>query len=467
MMQTSVLKTVLQQWPPQYDKSYLPEDKEKYWYKEIETASKEELNDIILFKIKNVVHYAYEHSPFYQRKWNKIGLHPSDINSLKDFEQIPITTKAEVREDLEEHPPFGSNVCVPYTEVHRIHGTSGTTGKPTVFSFGKDDWERIAHQHARIMWSFGMRPSDLVFIASPLSLYIGSWGALIGAERLGAKTFPFGAGQTGQTEKAVSWLKEVKPTVFYGTPSYALYLAEKAKEQGVDPKAFGFRIMFFSGEPGAGVPSTKRKIEETFGAICIDSGTMAEATPWMSSTECEHRTGVHLWLDVVYTEVVDKDTKLRVPYGGEGVPVYTPLERTSQPVIRYWSGDLTTWTDEPCPCGRVYPRLPKGIYGRIDDMITVRGVNVYASMVENVIRRIEGLGEEFRLVVSRESVMDEVTIQCETLGSKANEELISQIGRELKRETGVTFKTELLPAGTLERTQFKAKRVVDQRDFRS
>ncbi len=456
----------IKQWPPKYDKEYIPDEDEKYWFRDIETASKEELDDLILFKIKNVLHYAYENSGFYQRKWGKAGFHPNDVSSLKDFEQVPITTKEEIREDMEQYAPFGSNVCIPRSEVHRIQGTSGTTGKPTVFSFGKEDWERIAEQHARIMWSFGVRPSDLVFIGSPLSLYIGSWGALIGAERLGAQTFPFGAGQAGQTEKAISWLHEVKPTVFYGTPSYALYLAEKAKALGIDPKEFGFRILFFSGEPGAGIPSTKKKIEDTFGGICIDSGTMAEVTPWMSNTECEHRQGVHLWQDVVYTEVLDKDTKELVPYGGEGVPVYTPLERTSQPVIRYWSGDLTTWTDEPCACGRVYPRLPRGIYGRIDDMVTVRGVNVYASLVENVIRKIDGISNEFVMIVSRENIMDEVTVQCETTGARKDEELIMQISADLKKETGVKIHVELLPLGSLERTQFKAKRVIDQRQFK-
>lgn len=465
MIKTSLLQQI-QQWPPKYDPKYIPDVNEKYWYRDIETASKEELDELVFFKLKKVMEYAYKHSDFYKRKWGKVDFYPDDIKSLKEFDQVPITTKDEVRQDLLENAPFGSNVCIPYSEVHRIQGTSGTTGKPTVFSFGKDDWERIAHQHARIMWSFGLRPTDLLFIASPLSLYIGSWGALIGAERLGAKTFPFGAGQTGQTEKAVSWLLELKPTAFYGTPSYALHLAEKAREAGVDPKDFGFKILFFSGEPGAGVPSTKKKIEETFGGICIDSGTMAEVTPWMSNTECEHRKGVHLWQDVVYTEVVDQHTKKLVPYGGEGVPVYTPLERTSQPLIRYWSGDLTTWTDEPCPCGRVYPRLPKGIYGRIDDMVTVRGVNVYASLIENVVRGIDGLGEEFVMIVTRERIMDEVTIQCETLGTRSNQELIDQISRGLKREVGVTFKIELLPSGTLERTQFKAKRVIDKRNFK-
>jgi phenylacetate-CoA ligase len=460
-------ESIVAHWPPKYDENYLPDAQDPYWYKEIETASKEDLDKIILFKLKKQMEYAYQYSSFYKNKWGKAGLHPHDIQTLKDYKQVPFTTKDDLREDLHEHGPFGSNVCIPFEQVHRIQGTSGTTGKPTVFSIGKDDWERIAHQHARIMWSFGLRPNDLLFIASPLSLYIGSWGALIGAERLGAKTFPFGAGQVGQTEKAVYWLKELKPTALYATPSYALYLAEKAREMGVDPKEFKFKILFFSGEPGAGVASTKKKIEETYGAICIDSGTMAEMTPWMSNTECNHRQGVHLWQDVVYTEVLDKDSKTPIPSGGEGVPVYTHLERTSQPIFRFWSGDLTTWTEDPCPCGRVYPRLPKGIYGRIDDMVTVRGVNVYASLVENVIRRIEGLSDEFVMVVSRDHIMDDIVIKCETLGDKDEQELQSRIMQDLKTDTGVTFKVELLPVGTLERTQFKAKRVIDKRDFRS
>jgi phenylacetate-CoA ligase len=460
-------ESILAQWPPIYDAKYLPDPGDPYWYKEIETASKEELDRIIFYKLKKQMEYAFEHSAFYKKKWGKAGLHPNDIRSLADYYQVPFTTKDDLREDLLNNAPFGSNVCIPFDQVHRIQGTSGTTGKPTVFSIGKDDWERIAHTHARIMWSFGLRPNDLVFIASPLSVYIGSWGALIGAERLGAKTFPFGAGQAGQTEKAVYWLKELKPTALYGTPSYALHLAEKAKEMGVDPKEFGLKVLFFSGEPGAGVASTKKKIEDTFGAMCIDSGTMAEMTPWMSNTECSHRKGVHLWQDVVYTEVVDKDSMLKVLSGGEGVPVYTHLERTSQPIFRYWSGDLTTWTDEPCPCGRVYPRLPKGIYGRIDDMVTVRGVNVYASLVGNIVHRIDGLSDEFVLIVSREKIMDDVVLQCETLGDRDEAELRRRIAQELKSETGVTFQVELVPAGTLERTQFKAKRVIDKRDFRN
>jgi phenylacetate-CoA ligase len=261
---------------------------------------------------------------------------------------------------------------------------------------------------------FGVRQDDIVFIGSFFSLYWGSWGALLGVERLGATAFPFGAGVPGQSERGLEWMKDVKPTVFYGTPSYSLYLAEKARTMGIDPrKDFDFRILFFSGEPGAGVPSTKKRIEETFGGICIDSGSTAEMAPWMANSECAHRRGMHFWQDIVYAELVDRETHRKVPYGQEGVTVYTHLERNSQPMIRFWAGDIALWVNDPCPCGRTYPRLPKGIYGRADDMFVIRGENVYPSAIENVIRGIEGLGDEFRIVITREKTMDEMIVQAE------------------------------------------------------
>jgi phenylacetate-CoA ligase len=242
---------------------------------------------------------------------------------------------------------------------------------------------------------------------------MGSWGALAGSERVGATTFPFGAGVQGQTLAAVQWAREIRPSAFYGTPSYALHFAETARREGIDPRSFGFRILFFSGEPGAGIASTKRLIEETFGGICIDSGSMAEMSPWMTNSECPARAGMHLWQDLVYTEVCDPETYRRVPYGSEGTPVYTHLERTSQPMIRLVSGDRARWTDEPCPCGRTYPRLPSGIYGRFDDMLVVRGENVYPSGIEDALRAVPGFGGEFRVIVSRRDTMDELLVRAE------------------------------------------------------
>jgi phenylacetate-CoA ligase len=354
-------------------------------------------------------------------------------------------------------------------EVARIHGTSGTTGRPTVFGIGRDDWERIGEAHARIMWGAGLRPADRILICSFFSLYMGSWGVLKGGERLGATLFPFGAGLAGQTLMAVQWAREIRPTAFYGTPSYALHFAETARREGVEPRSLGLRTLFFSGEPGAGIPATRRLIEETFGGRCLDMGSMAEMTPWMTNAECRHRTGMHLWQDLVYTEVCDPETYRPVPFGQEGTPVYTHLERTSQPMIRLVSGDRTRWNDEPCPCGRTYPRLPRGIYGRFDDMLIVRGENVYPSAIEDTLRAIEGFGGEFRVIVSRREAMDELLVRAEYAPTHADppaRETLERTMRErLRARLGVHPVIDLVPHGTLPRSEFKARRVVDDRDL--
>jgi phenylacetate-CoA ligase len=457
------------QWPPTYDQTYTPSSDAAYWNAQIETMDPQEREQkIILPKLKEQLKYAYNNSAFYKRKWDEAGVNPADINSLDDFEGFPIITKEDIRQDQMAHPPFGSNLCVSTRELARIKGTSGTTGKPTAFGISKGDMKRIAETHARTMWGFGVRQEDIVFIGSFFSLYWGSWGALAGVERLGATAFPFGAGVPGQSDRALEWMKEVRPTVFYGTPSYALYLAEKAKAKGLEPaKDFNFRILFFSGEPGAGIPSTRKRIEETYGAICIDSGSTGEMAPWMTNCECSHRQGMHFWQDVVYAELVDLSTNKRVPYGQEGVTVYTHLERDSQPMIRYLAGDVSMWVDDPCPCGRTYPRLPLGIYGRSDDMFVVRGENVTPSAIEDAIRGIDGMGDEFRIIISREKTMDEMVVQAEyTAGVDPG--IIPQLKNKLEAELkarGLRTVVQMLAPNSLERTEFKARRIIDKRDL--
>ena len=454
-------------WPPSYDSSYMPSPQDVYWNAELETMDPDEREQtVVLPKLRAQMAYAYKKSSFYKRKWNEAGIKPEDIRSLEDFESVPIITKADIRRDQMENPPFGSNVCVNADEIARVQGTSGTTGKPTAFGISKGDMQRIAEAHARAMWGVGIRQDDTVFMASFFSLYWGSWGALMGTERLGATAFPFGAGVPGQSDRAIEWMEEIKPTVFYGTPSYSLYLAEKAKAKGLDPaKDFNFRVLFFSGEPGAGIPSTRKRIEETYGGICIDSGSTGEMSPWMTNCECSHRQGMHLWQDIVYAELVTLDTEKRVPYGQEGVTVYTHLERTSQPMIRYLAGDVSLWVNDPCPCGRTYPRMPKGIYGRADDMFVVRGENVTPSAIEDVIRGIDGLGDEFRVVITREKTMDELIVQAEWK-ENVNTEGISVLKAKLEKELkarGLRTVVQMLEPNSLERTEFKAKRVIDQR----
>lgn len=459
-------------WPPVYDDRYLPEARQRHWCPRRETMAPAERDALILHRLRAVIRWAWERSAFYREKWATAGVHPDRLLRLEDLHRFPVVTKAELRREQAEHPPFGRYLCVERSDVARVHGTSGTTGKPTAFLIGRDDWRRIANAHARIMWGMGLRPDDTIFIASFFSLYIGSWGALAGGERLRATCFPFGAGLSGQTLMAVRWLRETRPSAFYGTPSYALHLAEVAAGEHVDPRDFGFRIMFFSGEPGAGIPATKQKIEDTYGAACLDSGSMAEMTPWMSNAECEFRRGMHLWQDIVYCEVCDPRSFEPVPYGREGTPVYTHLERTSQPMIRLVSGDLTRWVNDPCECGRTYPRLPRGIYGRVDDMCIVRGANIYPSAIEDVLRSVDGLGAEFQMVISRDRTMDELVVRVEYSHECAQaaetapgiiDALRERVAARLRSVIGIRPIVRLEPPGTLPRTEFKARRVLDNR----
>ena len=461
------MKVDLAVWPPRYDPDYRPDPAADYWSPELECCDPRTRDVLILEKLRRQVGWAWERSPFYRRKWEAAGVSPATLRALDDLAKFPVVQKAELRASQAAAPPYGEYLCIEPGGVARIHGTSGTTGRPTVFGIGAEDWQRIAEAHARILWGTGIRPGDRILICSFFSLYMGSWGALAGSERLGAAVFPFGAGVPGQTLMAIGWARDMKPTAFYGTPSYALHFAETATREGIDPRSFGFRVLFFSGEPGAGIPATKRLIESTFGGICVDMGSMAEMSPWMTNAECRHRTGMHLWQDLVYTQVCDPETYEPLPYGAEGTPVYTHLERTSQPMIRLVSGDRARWVDGPCPCGRTYPRLPDGLYGRFDDMIIVRGENIYPSAIEDALRAIDGFGGEFRVVVSRREAMDELLVQVEYARGHAErlDTLATTMRERLRARLGVHPRIDLVSEGTLPRTEFKARRVVDDRDL--
>ncbi|MDQ6620401.1 MAG: AMP-binding protein [Pseudomonadota bacterium] len=458
--------------PPKYDPEYLPEAKSRYWFPKRETMDPGERDKAILERLKEVTRYAYESAPFYRRKWDEAGFHPSQLRSLEDFEEkVPVINKKDLREAQTRTPPFGDYLCAPESEIHHIHGTSGTTGRPTAFAISRGDWDAIANAHARIMWGMGIRPSDTVFIAAIFSLYMGSWGALCGAERLRARAFPFGAGAPGMSARAAQWLDQMKPSAFYGTPSFAVHLADVARKEGVDPRNFGLRHMFFSGEPGASVPGVRNKIKEGYGAEVFDCGTMAEMSPFMhASATAETPQGMLLWQDIVYTEVCDPTTFRRVPYGQRGTPVYTHLERTSQPMIRLLSGDLTLWEMGPNPCGRTYPRLPQGIFGRIDEMLTIRGENVYPSEIDAVLNDLDDYGGEHRIVITREGAMDELIVRVEAKAESAarGKEHLAAFQKltaaRLQKMLGVRAKIDVVDPGTFPRTDFKARRVVDDRD---
>ncbi|HZT28056.1 MAG TPA: AMP-binding protein [Pseudolabrys sp.] len=454
--------------PPRYDNTYFPDPASRYWFERRETMAAAEREQAILRRLQTVCAYAYERAPFYRRKWDEAGFHPTQLKSLEDFEsKVPVVQKRDLREAQSRCPPFGDYLCVPEQDVFHIHGTSGTTGRPTAFAIGRDDWNAIANAHARIMWGMGLRPGDTICVAAIFSLYMGSWGALAGAERLGAKCFPFGAGATGMSARCVQWLDMIKPTAFYGTPTYALHLAQVAAEERLDSREFNIKIMFFSGEPGASIPGVRDKIADIYGAQVIDSGSMAETSPWMNVAGSRETGGMLCWQDVIYTEVCDPKTMRRVPYGSRGTPVYTHLERTSQPMIRLVSGDLSLWTNDPNPCGRTYPRLPHGIFGRIDDMFTIRGENVYPSEIDAALNELPNYGGEHRIIISREATMDELLLRVEAdtdaFARGETERFRGEIERKLQKVLGLRTLVEVVEPNSIPRTDFKARRVIDDR----
>ena len=457
--------------PPRYDDSYKPPTNSRYWFVQRETMAPGDRERAILQRLQEVCHYAYANSVFYRRHWDNAGFHPSQLRSLEDFEdRVPVVSKLDLRESQARAAPFGEYLCIAREDVFRVHGTSGTTGRPTAFAIGRNDWQSISNAHARVMWGMGLRPGDTVCVAAIFSLYLGSWGALAGAERLGATVFPFGAGASGMSARAVSWLDQIRPTVFYGTPTYALHLAEVAREEGLDARQFGLRALVFSGEPGASITAVVEKLRNAFDAQVFDSGSMAEMTPWMHvAGSAESSPGMLLWQDVVYSEVCDPTTYRRVPYGGRGTPVYTHLERTSQPMIRLVSGDLAIWENGPNPCGRTYPSLPNGIFGRIDDMFTIRGENIYPSEIDAVLNTVPDYAGEHRIVITRDGAMDELLLQVEIediarLDASRAAHFTETVRHRLLKTLAVRAQIEVVTSHSFPRTDFKARRVIENRD---
>lgn len=435
---------------------------EQFWDKERETRPPEERQALILQRLKFQLEYAYEKTPFYRQLYTEHGVHPSDIETIDDFtSKVPVVTKAMLRQSQQDFPPFGNYLGVDFSEVSRIQGTSGTTGQPTLFAISGDDWDGISEAQALQCWAAGLRASDIVQIVFPLSLYVGGWGLLAAAEKIGAKVLPMAG---GNTERQIMMLQQVGSTVLCGTPSYCLHILETAQDMGVELSSSRLRLGFFGGEPGGSIPTVKKRLEEGFGISAIDFGNVAELHP-CSNMECADRTGMHVYQDIDFTEVVDPVNPNRsLGFNQRGAVVYTHLWRRSQPMIRYYPGDETLITDEPCSCGRSYPRLPHGIIGRLDDMIIVRGVKFYPSDVEDILRSINGMGTEFRIVLEKCRALDEIRVEAEVELSVNRSQFHNQAERLLKTNLGLRVKVETCNPGSFPSNKFKARRVIDNRN---
>jgi len=440
-----------------------------YWDITKERMPREEREQNTLTALQSTLHHVYDNLPFYRRHYDAHGFHPDRVQTLQDFtERVPVITKQMLRDDQEENPPFGSYVGVGPEDLVRVHGSSGTSGKPTLYAFSAKDWAYTTEVMAQGLYTCGVRPGDRVQLSTVFSLFMGGWGALLGTERIGATAFPLGS---GETERQLELMHRIGSTVLICTPTYALHMLETAAVLGYDAAASPLRLGIFIGEPGAAIPGTRSRLESGWGVQVRDMATTSEMTPWATNAECELGVGVHVMQDEVWTEVVDKDDYGKLaPDGESGALIYTHLRRDSQPMIRFLSGDESRMTYEPCDCGRTYPRLPDGVYGRLDDMLLIRGANIYPSQVQRSLLEVPGTGVEFLIVMTREGSMDEATVRVErdptievSDPAAFNTELAQRVQRKLKNDTSVTFKIEILPPETLERAISKAKRVDDQR----
>lgn len=423
----------------------------------------------VLSRLQHQLQFAYTNLPFYRRHYDAHGFHPDQVRSLSDFTgRVPVITKSMLRDDQAQNPPFGTYLGVEREDIVRVHGSSGTTGKPTLYAFSAHDWDHTSDVMGRAFGIAGVERADTVQLATVFSLFMGGWGALLGCEALRATAFPIGA---GETERQLELMYRVGTTVLVTTPTYALHMLEVARTLGYDTAASPLRLGIFIGEPGAAIPATRKVLADGWGLAVRDMATTSEMTPWATNVECSAENGVHVLQDEVWTEIVDKSDHAKlVADGDSGGVVYTHLHRDSQPMIRFFSGDESHMTYEPCGCGRTYPRLPEGVYGRLDDMLIIRGANVYPSQVQRSLLEVPGTGVEFVIVLDRVRSLDRATVRVEydpataaQVSSAFLADLADRVRRKLKNETNINFEVEILEPNTLERAVSKAKRVHDHR----
>ncbi len=423
----------------------------------IETASRDELAALQLQRMRWSLAHAYANVPHYRRKFDALGVHPDDLKQLEDLARFPFTTK----QDLRENYPFGM-FAVPRGEVVRVHASSGTTGKPTVVGYTREDIDVWSEVMARSIRAAGGKPGDIVHVAYGYGLFTGGLGAHYGAERLGCTVIPMSG---GQTEKQVQLISDFRPDILMLTPSYMLNLADEFKRQGLDPRGAGIRIGIFGAEPWTG--AMRGEIENVFDIDAIDIYGLSEVMGPGVANECiETKDGPVIWEDHFYPEIVDPETGAVLPDGEPGELVFTSLTKRALPMIRYRTRDLTRLLP---PTARSMRRMDR-ITGRSDDMLIVRGVNVFPSQIEELILKREKLSPHYLIEVWRDGHLDALTVHVEM---KPEYEYASPVDKEyaardlqhhIKSYIGISTQVRVVDVGGIARSMGKATRVVDKRD---
>jgi phenylacetate-CoA ligase len=421
----------------------------------IETASRDEIEALQLVRLRATLQRAYANVPHYRAAFDRVGVHPDDIRQLSDLARVPFTTKADLRDNY----PFGM-FAVSREQVVRVHASSGTTGKPTVVGYTQTDIDTWSHLVARSIRAAGGRAGDIVHVAYGYGLFTGGLGAHYGAERLGCTVIPMSG---GQTEKQVQLIQDFRPDIIMVTPSYMQVIIEEFGRQGLDAAASSLKIGIFGAEPWTN--AMRADIERRAGIDAVDIYGLSEVMGPGVASECvESKDGPVIWEDHFYPEIIDPDTGEVVPDGVEGELVFTSLTKEALPVIRYRTRDLTRLLP---PTSRAFRRMAK-ITGRTDDMLIIRGVNVFPTQIEEIVLQHGQLSGEYVLHVSRDGLLDALEVRCELRPGHVTDEALRRVAQEVcervKVQVGVTVAVSVLPHATLERQQAgKARRVIDVR----
>lgn len=420
----------------------------------IETASRDELQALQLQRLKATLAAAYEHVPHHRAAFDAQGVHPSDLKTLADLSKFPFTTKADLRANY----PFGM-FAVPRERVVRVHASSGTTGKPTVVGYTQHDIDTWAQLVARSIRASGGRPGDIVHVAYGYGLFTGGLGAHYGAERMGCTVVPMGG---GNTEKQVQLITDFEPSIIMVTPSYMQVILEEMARQGLDPAASSIQVGIFGAEPWT--EAMRRDIETRGGLDAVDIYGLSEVMGPGVANECiEAKDGPVIWEDHFYPEIIDPETGEVLPDGSEGELVFTTLTKEALPVVRYRTRDLTRLLP---PTARSMRRMGK-IVGRSDDMLIIRGVNLFPSQVEELVLQHGALGGQYQLVVTREGAMDELEVRVELAPGHVHDDadvVATQLAGRIKGLIGVSCRVNVGLPDSIERTLVgKARRVIDRR----
>jgi len=429
------------------------------WRQDVECAAPADLKALQSGHLKQLIPYIYHNCPVYKQKLDAAGIAPDRIKSIDDIKRLPFTTK----EDMRDNYPFGL-FSVPQERIKEIHVSSGTTGNPTLVGYTKDDLKLWGDVMARVLGCAGAVPGDTIQIAYGYGLFTGGLGFHYGALEMGLRIIPTSSGQTARQLKL---MQDFKVKIIACTPSYVLYMAEEAKEMGIDPAQGNWKIGIFGAEPWS--EAMRQEIESIWNMLATDVYGLSEIIGPGVAQECHHKEGLHIFSDVFYPEVIDPKTGEEVPEGEDGELTITTLTKQGIPLIRYGTRDVVSIRYDKCRCGRTSPRISK-IKGRTDDMIVVRGINVFPSQIEHVLVGIEGTQPHYQIIVDRQAhKLDEVEVLVEVEQRffsdeiKRLNEIRDKIRREIENVLSIGVKVTLVEPKTIERSMGKSKRIIDKR----